>query len=126
MVKILLLLALVLIQVKKIISEPSPLLFTHTKTTLYYRIDFSGELLAGFIGCSQRLEYTCIGDTVNTSSRICSMAQRQQVLISEFTYEKVKDRIKAVPIGYRQFKGKQKEVMVYEALGFLSDDDAEK
>lgn len=54
------------------------------------------------------------------------MAQRQQVLISEFTYEKVKDRIKAVPIGYRQFKGKQKEVMVYEALGFLSDDDAEK
>ncbi|KAJ3078423.1 hypothetical protein HK102_004522 [Quaeritorhiza haematococci] len=77
----------------------------------------TGELLAGFIGCSQRLEYTCIGDTVNTSSRICSMAEKDQVLISQYTYEPIKDRIIARPVGYRQFKGKQKEVMVYEALG---------
>ncbi|KAJ3201111.1 hypothetical protein HDU82_008355, partial [Entophlyctis luteolus] len=38
----------------------------------------TGNLLAGFIGCAQRLEYTCIGDTVNTSSRICDMAKSDQ------------------------------------------------
>jgi adenylate cyclase len=53
----------------------------------------TGELVAGFIGCSKRLEYTCIGDTVNTSSRICDVAEPNQVLISETTYEAVKDRI---------------------------------
>ena len=44
------------------------------------------------------------------------MADRDQVVISESTYEKVKDKVVVKPIGMRQFKGKQQEVMVYEAL----------
>lgn len=73
-------------------------------------------MLAGFIGSSLRLEYTVIGDNVNIASRVCSMASKNQILISEYTYDIVKDRIDSVQIGSRQFKGKQKEVMVYEIV----------
>jgi class 3 adenylate cyclase len=44
------------------------------------------------------------------------MAKQDQVLISEFTYQCVASRVEAVQVGSRQFKGKQKEVMVYEVF----------
>jgi hypothetical protein len=54
---------------------------------------------------------------------VCSFASSNQVLISEFTHEFVKERIDSIKIGSKQFKGKQKEVIVYEVLGINSDDD---
>ena len=75
--------------------------------------------MAGYIGCAQRLEYTCIGDTVNTSSRICDMSSQDQVLISESTYEAVKDFVVAKPVGSRMFKGKRKEVSCEASFFFL-------
>lgn len=75
-----------------------------------------GDMLAGFIGSSLRLEYTVIGDNVNISSRICAMSSKNQILISEYTYEHVAHLIEAVQVGSRQFKGKEREVMVWEVL----------
>jgi adenylate cyclase len=80
----------------------------------------SGPLVAGYMGARRRLEYTVIGDTVNTASRVCGIAQADQVLITESTYQRVADRIEARYLGNRHVKGKEQGVEVYEALAIRS------
>jgi adenylate cyclase len=76
----------------------------------------SGRLVAGYMGAKRRLEFTVIGDAVNTSSRLCGLAQGDQVLISETTHQRVADRIEARYLGTRQLKGKEQGVKVYEVI----------
>lgn len=82
-----------------------------------------GPAVVGNIGCDFRMDYTAIGDTVNTAARLESNAKRGQVLISEAVYEQVRDRITAEPIGEIPLKGKSKGVFVYSLTGI---DEAEK
>lgn len=73
-----------------------------------------GEAVVGNIGCEFRMDYTAIGDTVNTAARLESNAKRGQILISETVYEAVKDRVEVTPIGEIPLKGKSKGVFVYQ------------
>ena len=76
-----------------------------------------GNAVVGNIGCDFRMDYTAIGDTVNTAARLESNAKRGQVLISDSVYEEVKDRITADPVGEIPLKGKSKGVFVYSLTG---------
>lgn len=76
-----------------------------------------GDAVVGNIGCDVRMDYTAIGDTVNTAARLESNAKPGQVLISQTLYERVKDKdIEAEPIGEIPLKGKSKGLFVYRLL----------
>lgn len=73
-----------------------------------------GNAVVGNIGCDFRMDYTAIGDTVNTAARLESNAKRGQILISRDVYEAVRDRVEAAPIGEIPLKGKTCGVFVYQ------------
>ena len=73
-----------------------------------------GDAVVGNIGCEHRMDFTAIGDTVNTAARLESNAARGQILISKEVYERVKDRVDANAIGAIPLKGKSQEVFVYQ------------
>jgi len=60
------------------------------------------------------MDYTAIGDTVNTAARLESNAKPGQILVSEFVYEAIKDRIDVTEVGEIPLKGKNKGVFVYQ------------
>lgn len=73
-----------------------------------------GDAVVGNIGCEVRMDYTAIGDTVNTAARLESNAKRGQILISQEVYDNVKDRVEVTPIGEIPLKGKAQGVFIYQ------------
>jgi adenylate cyclase len=87
--------------------------------TLQIRIGInSGNAVAGEIGSINKKEYTVLGDTVNTASRLeSSVAKPGLIVIGENTFEAVKDIAILRSMGKATLKGKQKEVAVYAVEG---------
>ncbi|HOT90695.1 MAG TPA: adenylate/guanylate cyclase domain-containing protein [Anaerolineae bacterium] len=79
----------------------------------------SGEVIIGEFGCELRTDYTVIGNTANLGARICSVAKPGEVLISQETYDLVKDAVEATPIHGMHFKGIDEEVTVYSVTRVL-------
>lgn len=79
----------------------------------------TGELIAGEVGSKERADYTVMGRAANLGARICSAAQGGQLLVCEETFRLVENRVKVRPIYGMQFKGVDKDMIVYEILSVL-------
>ncbi|RZK30326.1 MAG: adenylate/guanylate cyclase domain-containing response regulator [Hymenobacter sp.] len=78
----------------------------------------TGEMVSGNIGSAslKRLDYTVIGDIVNVSQRLQSAAHPNQIVITEFIYERVKESFQCQPIGELKLKNKANPIMTYEVV----------
>ncbi len=74
----------------------------------------TGQLVAGYIGSSKALSYTVIGDTANTSARLCGVAGAGQVIVSEATLDALGGRFKYKELPPAQLKGKEKPFRMFE------------
>lgn len=77
----------------------------------------SGPVVAGYIGSSRSLSYTVIGDTANTSARLCGIAHGGQILVSEQTLATLGTRFRYQELAPAQLKGKEKPFRVFSILG---------
>jgi len=77
-----------------------------------------GEMISGNIGSSslKRLDYTVIGDTVNTAARLQDAAEENQILISAYCYEQIKEAFKCKKLDDIKMKNKAQGLSVYEVL----------
>jgi class 3 adenylate cyclase len=79
----------------------------------------SGEALLGLIGTQERLEYTAIGDSVNTAKRLQENAAKGQILISRESAQHVAGRVELKEVPPIEAEGKQQPIPVFEVLGLI-------
>jgi adenylate cyclase len=80
----------------------------------------TGDMVVGNMGAEgKKMDYTVIGDNVNLGARLEGLTRQynNHIIISEFTYEKIKNIVLVNELGSVTVKGKQKPVVIYDLAG---------
>ena len=77
----------------------------------------TGPVIAGAIGSSQTLQYTVIGDAVNTAARLCGVAQAGEVIVSGSTIAPLQDHAIAEAKAPVTVKGKSQPLPIWRVTG---------
>lgn len=83
----------------------------------------AGTAISGTIGSDERMEYTVIGNTVNTASRIESSTKAfgSDLLISDTVIEKIGDAFKTELAGAAEVKGRSEALKMYKVRGYVNE-----
>jgi len=76
----------------------------------------AGDVIVGSVGAGFRMDYACVGDVVNTASRLCSSAKPMEILASKEIVESSKKDFKYEEIEPLILKGKEKPFEVYRII----------
>ncbi len=84
----------------------------------------TGKMTVGNMGSKRRMDYTLIGDEVNLGARLEGLNKiyGTTIIISESTYEYVKDKVIARELDITRVKGKLKPVRIYELMGLKEEE----
>jgi adenylate cyclase len=80
----------------------------------------TGDMVVGNMGApGKKMDYTVIGDNVNLGARLEGLTRKynNHIIISEYTFAKVKDIVQATELDSVTVKGKEKPVVVYDLVG---------
>lgn len=83
----------------------------------------TGEAILGITGTEKIMSYTAMGDAVNIASRLetaCSQYNKD-ILISQSTYDAVKQQLSVFEVGKISIKGKEEQIEVYEPIEFIEN-----
>ncbi len=85
---------------------------------LYYSIGVNvGEAIVGFVGTDRAMNYTAIGDVVNTAKRLQELAPPGKIWVESAVVERLADQIQAQPLGELKMRGRKQPAFAYELGG---------